>query len=163
MFAKSIGSIGSVMRRVATYHSTWRARIMAGLSGLLILNQSCDGRIGPSRALAIVQQRSQMAGRRKIPKVDSNPPYLSLSITRRTCPGSHIPRPVAVGKPSLLSSMAIPYHDVIPLRRSSATIGASWDARASARAIATLRPASPVLDFPVSSMASRGNKNPRGG
>jgi hypothetical protein len=42
MFAKSIGSIGSVMRRVATYHSTSRARIMAGLSGFLILSQCRD-------------------------------------------------------------------------------------------------------------------------
>jgi hypothetical protein len=42
MFAKSIGSIGSVMCRVATYHSTSRARIMAGLSGFLILSQCRD-------------------------------------------------------------------------------------------------------------------------
>jgi hypothetical protein len=52
----------------------------------------------------------------------------------------------------------MPYHEVTPLRRSSATIGASSDARASARAIATLRPASPVFDFPVSSMASKGKE-----
>jgi hypothetical protein len=31
-----------VMRCVATYHSTWRARIMAGLSGFLILSQCRD-------------------------------------------------------------------------------------------------------------------------
>jgi hypothetical protein len=42
MFAKSIGSIGSVMRRVATYHSTSRARIVAGLSGFLTLIQSAE-------------------------------------------------------------------------------------------------------------------------
>jgi hypothetical protein len=54
--------------------------------------------------------------------------YLSRSITRR-CPGSHIPRPVMVGTPRLLSSIATPYQDVTPSRRSSATIGANWAAR----------------------------------
>jgi hypothetical protein len=54
----------------------------------------------------------------------------------------------------------MPYHDVTPARRMSATMGASSDARASARAILTLRPASPVLGFPVTSMASEGKKKP---
>ena len=47
------------------------------------------------------------------------------AITRWTCFGSHIPRPVAVRTPRLLSAIAIPYHDVIPPRRNSATMGAS--------------------------------------
>jgi len=51
--------------------------------------------------------------------------YLSRSIMRRICGGSHIPRPLAVGTPRLLSAIAMPYHDVIPPRRSSATMGAS--------------------------------------
>jgi hypothetical protein len=38
----------------------------------------------------------------------------------RTCAGSHIPRPAAVGTPRLLSAIAMPYHDVIPPRCSSA-------------------------------------------
>jgi hypothetical protein len=38
--------------------------------------------------------------------------------------------------------------------------GANWAARASPRTIRTLRPASPVLDFPVSSMASGGKEKP---
>jgi hypothetical protein len=79
---------------------------------------------------------------------------LNRSITRRSCRGSHIPRPVAVGTPRLLSSIAMPYHDVIPSRRNSATMGANRDARAWARALWTLRPASPIFDFPVTAMAS---------
>jgi hypothetical protein len=51
-------------------------------------------------------------------------PYLIRAMTRRTCPGSHTPFPVAVGTPRLLSSMAIPYHDVTPPRyMSAATAG----------------------------------------
>jgi hypothetical protein len=107
---------------------------------------------------------------RGYPRVRPGPPLTaaaasraSRSITRRTCAGSHIPRPVAVGTQRLLSAVAMPYHDVTPLRRSSATMGANCDARASARAMRTLRPASPVLDFPVTAMASRGRQNPRGG
>ena len=82
--------------------------------------------------------------------------------TRRTCPGSHIPRRVAVGTPRLLSSVAVPYHEVMPLARISATMAASCDARASARAILTLRPASPAGDFPVTAMASRGKTRTEG-
>jgi hypothetical protein len=107
---------------------------------------------------------------RGYPRVRPGPPLTAAaasranrSITRRTCAGSHIPGPVAVGTQRLLSAVAMPYHDVTPLRRSSATMGANCDARASARAMRTLRPASPVLDFPVTAMASRGRKNPRGG
>ncbi len=77
---------------------------------------------------------------------------------------AHLPRlpnPAVVGTPRRLSSIAIAYHDVIPPRRSSATMGASCDARASARAIRTLRPASPDFDFPVTAMASRGKEIPR--
>jgi hypothetical protein len=102
------------------------------------------------------------AARRLTPAQDAAP-YFRRSITRRTWPGSQIPRPVAVGTPRLLSALAIPYQDVIPLRRSSATIGASSDARASARAIRALRPASPDLDFPVTAMASRGKDTAFGG
>jgi hypothetical protein len=87
--------------------------------------------------------------------------YLSRVITRRSWAGSHIPRPVAVGTPRLLSTIAIPYHDVTPPRRISATMGASLAARASARATRALRPASPVFDFPVTSMASRGKERTR--
>ena len=61
----------------------------------------------------------QRAALRLTPARDGAP-YLSRSITRRTCPGSQIPRPVAVGTPRLLSSFAIPYHDVIQRRQSVA-------------------------------------------
>ncbi len=82
-------------------------------------------------------------------------PDFSRFITRQTCDASQIPRPVTVGMPRRLSSLAIPYQDVIPLCRKSATIGASLPARASAFAISTLRPASPDLGFPITAITFR--------
>jgi hypothetical protein len=94
-----------------------------------------------------VQRLGQLAGTHR-----------KLRPSRDGAAPGHIPRPLTVGTPRLLGSIAIPYHDVIPARRNSATIGANWAARASARAIWTSRPVSPVLDLPVSSMASRGKE-----
>src|SRR5271169_712049 len=76
--------------------------------------------------------------------------YLSRSITRRTSLASHTPRPVAVGMPRAFSAFAMPYHDVILVAQSAATIGASsaalasacflWASTAAARAFAVWSP-----------------------
>jgi YVTN family beta-propeller protein len=59
----------------------------------------------PRRLLPLASQKSRTP--------EPNSSYLSRFIMRMTCEGSHIPRPVAVGKPRLLSSMAMPYHDAL--------------------------------------------------
>jgi hypothetical protein len=68
----------------------------------------------------------------------------SLANTRRTRQACQDPRSVGVGTPRALNSAAMAREDTAPAARTSAMMGASSDARALARAVRALRPASPV-------------------